>query len=131
MNNQLSVLGYQAGNSFIYQLNATAKLLFFLLISISSMVTYDTRYLALWLSFLCSSFTFRRFFFVSQTIAQFAALFAFLNLLFVFVFDLGYGVRLYDSKTILWGPLTLEELFYLFNLVLKYFSTIHSLYSLS
>ena len=41
MNNQLKVLGYQAGSGFIYQLNATAKLLFFLLISISSMVTYE------------------------------------------------------------------------------------------
>ena len=125
MNNQLSVLGYQAGNSFIYQLNATAKLLFFLLISISSMVTYDTRYLAFVALFSVILFYFSKIPFSSvKRVAQFAAIFAILNLLFVFIFDPGYGARLYDSKTILWGPLTLEELFYLFNLVLKYFSTI-------
>lgn len=125
MNNQLSVLGYQAGNSFIYQLNATAKLLFFLLISISSMVTYDTRYLAFVALFSVVLFYFSKIPFSSvKRVAQFAAIFAILNLLFVFIFDPGYGARLYDSKIILWGPLTLEELFYLFNLVLKYFSTI-------
>lgn len=104
MNNQLKVLGYQAGSGFIYQLNATAKLLFFLLISISSMVTYDTRYLTFVALFSMLLFYFSKIPFSSvKRVAQFAALFAFLNLLFVFIFDPGYGVRLYDSKRLFGG----------------------------
>lgn len=125
MNNQLKVLGFKAGTGVIYEINATAKLLFFLLISISSMITYDTRYLAFVAIFSLILFRFSKIPFASvKRVAQFAALFALLNLLFVFIFDAGYGVRLYGSQTMLIGPLSSEELFYLFNLVLKYLCTI-------
>ena len=45
MHNESQVLGYQPGDSFIYQLNATTKLVFMLLVSVACMVTYDTRFL--------------------------------------------------------------------------------------
>lgn len=45
--NQYNTIGYHPGNSRIHQLNATVKLLFLLVVSISAMVTYDTRYLIL------------------------------------------------------------------------------------
>ena len=47
MHNESQVLGYQPGDSFIYQLNATTKLVFMLLVSVACMVTYDTRFLLL------------------------------------------------------------------------------------
>ncbi|MFC4653353.1 energy-coupling factor transporter transmembrane component T family protein [Lactococcus nasutitermitis] len=123
MNNQL--LGYTPGNSFVYKLNATAKLLFFVLISVSAMTTYDTRFLAFvavssLVIFRLSGIPFRSV----KRVAQFAALFAVLNIIFVFLFDPNYGARLYGSHTEIFGWLTAEELFYLFNLVLKYFCTI-------
>ena len=37
------LIGYQSGEGFIYELSAVTKLLFFLLISVTAMVTYDTR----------------------------------------------------------------------------------------
>lgn len=45
--NQYNTIGFHPGNSRIHQLNATVKLLFLLVVSISAMVTYDTRYLIL------------------------------------------------------------------------------------
>lgn len=43
--NKQSILGYQPQDSFIHRLNATAKLFFFLLVSIACMTTFDTRFL--------------------------------------------------------------------------------------
>ncbi len=46
--NQYNTIGFHPGNSRIHQLNATvANFLFLLVVSISAMVTYDTRYLIL------------------------------------------------------------------------------------
>ncbi len=39
--NKQSILGYQPQDSFIHRLNATAKLFFFLLVSIACMTTFD------------------------------------------------------------------------------------------
>ena len=36
-------IGYRPGSGIMYQLSAVSKLLFFLLVSISAMATYDTR----------------------------------------------------------------------------------------
>ena len=125
MNNQLKILGFTAGDGFVYRLNATSKLLFFILVSISCMVTYDTRYLAFVAIFSTLLFRFSKIPFASvKRVAQFAALFAVLNIIFVFIFDPNYGARLYGSQTMIFGPFSAEELFYLFNLVLKYFCTI-------
>ena len=59
----------------------------------------------------------------------FALVFAFLNVLMVYLFAPQYGVEIYGAKTILikgWGAysITSQELFYLFNLALKYICTI-------
>lgn len=125
MNNQLKVLGYKPGDRFVYRINATAKLLFFILISVSAMITYDTRYLIFVAGSSLILFWFSGIPLSSvKRVAQFAAAFAALNILFVFLFDPNYGVRLYGTRTIIWGPVTAEELFYLFNLILKYFCTI-------
>ncbi len=45
--NQYNTIGFHPGNSRINQLNATVQPLFLLVVSISAMVTYDTRYLIL------------------------------------------------------------------------------------
>ena len=129
MHDESQILGYQPGNSFIYQLNATTKLVFMLLVSIACMMTYDTRFLIA----ICvlSIFLFKeakikwsQISFIVKLIVAFMIL----NLIFVFIFQPSYGESIYYSKSILihagYFTLTLQEVFYLFNLFLKYVCSI-------
>lgn len=128
MNNQ--TLGYHPGDTLIHQLNATAKLVFLLLISIACMTTYDTRFLAIVSLFSVVLFRFANIkWYQVSFVIKFIAFFSVLNILAVYVFQPEYGVQLYDSRHVIlegWGRFTLtqEQLFYLLNLVLKYFCTI-------
>ncbi|OJG80637.1 cobalt transporter [Enterococcus pallens] len=114
----------------IHHLNATAKLVFLLLVSVACMTTYDTRYLLIVSVF--SLFLFKLANIKWHQISfvmKFIFFFSVLNLLAVYIFEPEYGVHLYGSRhVILEGigrfTLTQEQLFYLFNLVLKYFCTI-------
>lgn len=129
MHNESQVLGYQPGDSFIYQLNATTKLVFMLLVSVACMVTYDTRFLIA----ICilSIFLFKEAkikWSQISFIVKFIVVFMLLNLIFVFIFQPSYGENIYHSKSILihagYFTLTLQEVFYLFNLFLKYVCSI-------
>ncbi|WP_394405502.1 energy-coupling factor transporter transmembrane component T family protein [Streptococcus sp. 20-1249] len=127
---QKSLIGYQKGDSFIHGLSAVSKLLAFLVISILVMVTYDTR-LILGLGLLSLVFfklSAIRLKKVSFVLAL-AIVFALLNVVMVYLFAPEYGVELYGSKALLWQGIgsytvTSQELFYLLNLALKYFSTV-------
>ncbi|MBP2622773.1 energy-coupling factor transporter transmembrane component T family protein [Streptococcus oricebi] len=124
------MIGYHPGTSFIHNLSGASKLLFFLIVSITAMISYDTRLL---LGIALLSLVLLR---VSQIryrdvsfVLLFAVAFALLNLLMVYLFAPQYAVDIYGAKTLLfkgWGAynLTWQELFYLFNLLLKYVSTI-------
>ena len=129
MYNENQILGYQPGTSFIYQLNATTKLVFMLLVSAACMITYDTRFLLAICVF--SVFLFKE----AQIkwsqisfIVKFIAAFMLLTLLFVYLFPPTYGQDIYHSRSILihagYFTLTLQEVFYLFNLLLKYVCSI-------
>lgn len=128
--NEHQTLGYHPDNTVIHRLNATAKLIFLLLVSVACMTTYDTRYLLVISIF--SLFLFKLANIKWHQISfvmKFIFFFSVLNLLAVYVFEPEYGVQLYGScHVILEGvgrfTLTQEQLFYLFNLVLKYFCTI-------
>ncbi|MER0122568.1 energy-coupling factor transporter transmembrane protein EcfT [Streptococcus sp. ZJ93] len=125
-----NIIGYRAGEGFVYDLSAVSKLVFFLIVSVAAMVTYDTRLiLAISVFSLClfkwSGIRLKdvSFVFIVTTI------FAIMNALMVYLFAPQYGVELYGAETILWSgfgayTLTSQELFYLFNLLLKYFCTI-------
>ncbi|MGT2846174.1 energy-coupling factor transporter transmembrane component T family protein [Streptococcus massiliensis] len=124
------MIGYQAGDSFLHRLSGTSKLLFFLLVSIAAMTSYDTRLLlAIALGslalFTLSGIKFKQ---VSIVILL-ASFFALLNVVMIYLFAPNYGVGLYQSKQILlegWGAysITSQELFYLGNVLLKYICTI-------
>ena len=128
MNNRL--VGYHAGTSFLHRLSGASKLLFLLLVSLAAMLSYDTRLLlviglgALAL-FATSGIRLKDISFI----LSFALAFALLNVLMVYLFAPQYGVEIYGAKTVLLDGLgaysiTAQELFYLFNLTLKYVCTI-------
>ncbi|MEE1247949.1 MAG: energy-coupling factor transporter transmembrane component T [Lachnospiraceae bacterium] len=124
------ILTYEEKNTWIHGLSGVTKFLFFLVWSIVSMLTYDTRVLAVML--LLSFVIFK----VSKTswkqvgtVFKFILLFLVLNLLAVFLFSPNQGTAIYGTRTVL-VPLvgkysiTKEQLFYEFNIMLKYFTVI-------
>ncbi|MBP2058669.1 energy-coupling factor transport system permease protein [Lactobacillus colini] len=123
------ILGYQPGNSLIHSLNGTTKLIFLLLVSISCMITYDTRFLLVICIFSLillkvAHIKWKQISFI----VKFVVIFALINLIAVFIFQPTYGQTLYHSKNILvnagYFTLTSQELFYLLNLILKYICSV-------
>ncbi|MFU2204186.1 energy-coupling factor transporter transmembrane component T family protein [Streptococcus hyovaginalis] len=124
------LLGYQPGRGFLYRLSGTSKLVFFILASVAVMTSYDTRFLMMvglfsLILFYQAGIKWRDVSFAFV----FVGIFALLNIVMIYLFAPQYGNDLYGSKTILIdGPgaydLTLEELFYLFNVGIKYVSTL-------
>lgn len=128
MSNRL--IGYQAGQGFLFDLSGTSKLLFFVITSIACMTTYDTRLLFFVAIF--AMFLFRyaniRWHQVSFVIVL-VVIFALLNVLMIYLFAPYYGEMIYGEKTIIINGigrfyLTSQEIFYLFNIALKYFCTV-------
>ena len=128
MSNRL--IGYQSGQGFLYDLSGASKMLFFILVSVACMATYDPRFilavglLSIYLFYL-AMIRWRDISFVVKIIGSIALF----NLLMVYLFAPGYGEEIYGAKTVIiegWGRfyLTSQELFYLANLLLKYFSTV-------
>lgn len=124
------LIGYHEGQGFLYDLSGVAKLLFFILVSVAAMTTYDTRLIAFialgsLALFQLAGIKWRQISLVLTVVV----IFALLNLVMVYLFAPGYGEEIYGTKTLLWQGwgrfyLTAEELFYLFNLLLKYFCTV-------
>lgn len=128
MNNEM--LSYIKKDSPIHKLTGATKLICFLLWTIAAMITYDTRVLVgLFvvgiIAFKISKIKFKDVSFV----LYFILFFLLLNALMIFIFSPYQGVDIYGSRTDLFhliGPYTVtkEQLFYEFNVILKYFSTI-------
>ncbi|MBF0787878.1 MULTISPECIES: energy-coupling factor transporter transmembrane protein EcfT [unclassified Streptococcus] len=126
----INIIGYRAGQGGIYDLSAVSKLIFFLLVSVAAMVTYDTRFIfgIAVLSLCLFKWSQIRLKDVSLVFIV-TTIFALMNAVMVYLFAPEYGVELYGVKTVLWSgvgayTLTSQELFYLLNLLLKYFCTI-------
>lgn len=126
MQHQL-LIGYADRKTFLNRLSGSTKLLSFIGLSIIGMMTYDTRYLIGIMLFSLVIFHFskiryREISFVVSVIVGFSVL----NLVMVYVFAPHYGVSIYGTEHLLLGNnqhyfnLTTEQLFYEFNLLLKY-----------
>lgn len=127
---QQHLIGYHKGRGIIYDLSAVTKLLFFLIVTIIAMVTYDTRLIAFIALFSLALFKLSgiRYKDVSLVLL-FTIVFALLNALMVHLFAPRYGVELYGAETVILSgfgsySLTSQQFFYLFNLLLKYFCTV-------
>lgn len=124
------LLTYMEKDTWIHRLSGVTKLLFFLSWSVVGMLTYDTRVLLAML--VISLIIFK----ISKTewkqvgtIFKFILFFLFLNLLTVFVFSPYEGTKIYGMKTVIFQlignyAITKEQLFYEFNIMLKYFTVI-------
>ena len=121
---------YQDKDTWIHRLSGVTKLIFFLAWSIIGMITYDTRVLAAMcvISFLIFGLSKTSWKQVS-TVITVIAFFLVMNVIAIFIFSPYEGTKIYGTRTDLVhliGPYTItkEQLFYEFNVILKYFTVI-------
>lgn len=124
------LLTYDPKDTWIHRLSGLTKLVFFLVWSIVSMITYDTRVLLFMLIssliiFRVSKIEWKRI----STVFNFILFFLCLNLIAVFLFSPYEGVKIYGTQQDLWHiagnyTITKEQLFYEFNIMIKYFTVI-------
>jgi len=120
-----AILNYIKRSSPVHELTGTTKLIFFIVWSVASMVTYDTRVLV------CMLFVGAVIFRISRikisdisVVLGLAAVFLLLNNLFVYLFAPEYGVELYGSRDVLFTivgsyTITAQQLFYHLNMTMK------------
>ena len=128
------VLSYEEKDTWIHRLSGVTKLVFFLLWSITGMLSYDTRVLLVMLA--CSLIIFK----MSRTewrqvgtVFKFIMFFLVINLLAIFIFSPDQGTKIYGTHTELVriaGPyvITTEQLFYEFNVMVKYLTVIPAVF---
>lgn len=128
------LLTYEKKDTWIDRLCGVTKLIFFLAWSITSMLTYDTRVLAV--MFVVSLVLFQ----LSKTdwkqvggIFKLIMIFMIINLLAIFIFAPEQGSRIYGTETVLFPiagnyVVTAEQLFYEWNILLKYFTIVPSVF---
>ncbi|MBE5835412.1 MAG: energy-coupling factor transporter transmembrane protein EcfT [Butyrivibrio sp.] len=126
------MISYEKKDTPIHKLSGFTKLVFFLLWCMTSALTYDTRILILMLIFGAIIY------YISgtkwkQVSGVFAAIMFFMviNLVCIFFFAPYQGCTIYSSRTELFHLfggyyMTKEQLFYEFNVLLKYFTVIPS-----
>lgn len=120
------VLNYIPKNSFIHNLSGTTKLIIFLSFSFLCGLSFDTRVLLVllllsFLGFALSKIKLNEI----KLMSTFLVVFITLNAILLFIFDPEYGPELYNSRTVLFHligkyDVTKEQLFYQFNVALKY-----------
>ncbi|WP_394872943.1 energy-coupling factor transporter transmembrane component T family protein [Clostridium butyricum] len=125
-----AMLEYKSIDSPIHRLTGATKLICLILWSLVSMLTYNTYILLFmvmfsFIIFKISKINFKQISFVFY----FILIFLIINNIAIFIFSPYEGVKIYNSRTDLFhiiGPysLTAEQLFYQFNVTLKYFSII-------
>jgi energy-coupling factor transport system permease protein len=126
----VEMLSYIDRKSPIHNLTGATKLLCFIMWSFAAMLTYDTRILILLsitsvIIFFISKIKFKEIFFV----LVFILIFLFINNSAIYIFSPQEGVKIYGTKHILFElagnyNVTLEQLFYVFNITLKYLTVI-------
>ncbi len=128
------ILAYEEKDTWIHQLSGVTKLIFFLLWCLTSMLTYDTRILIFMVIF--SMIIFK----ISKTqwkqvgaVFKMIMLFLTLNVIAIFVFSQDQGTHIYGTRTVLFHiagryDVTMEQLFYEFNVIIKYFTVIPAVF---
>jgi energy-coupling factor transport system permease protein len=125
----VEMLSYIDRKSPIHQLSGATKLLCFVIWSFAAMLTYDTRILLFLFVFSIVIFKISKVKLKEISfVLIFILIFLLINNIAIYLFSPLQGVVVYGTKHILFGSghfaLTAEQLFYLFNITLKYFVVI-------
>ena len=125
-----TMIGYSDIDSPIHKLTGASKLIALIIWAVASMITYDTRvllgmFIISIIVFKISKVKFKQVSFV----LYFILIFLLLNNIAISIFSPYEGVQIYGSRNDLFkiaGPYTItaQQLFYQFNITLKYFSII-------
>ena len=125
-----TMLEYSEIDSPIHKLTGASKLIALILWAVASMITYNTfilvgMFLLSVVIFIISKVPFKQISFV----LYFILIFLLINNIAIFIFAPMEGVKIYNTRTDLFhlfGPYTVtaQQLFYQFNITLKYFSII-------
>lgn len=125
-----TMIVYSDIDSPIHKLTGASKLIALIIWAVASMITYDTRvllgmFVISIIVFKISKVKFKQVSFV----LYFILIFLLLNNIAIFIFSPYEGVQIYGSRNDLFkiaGPYTVtaQQLFYQFNITLKYFSII-------
>lgn len=121
-----NMLTYTSQDSPVHRLTGATKLILFVVWSVTGMITYDTRCLIAMLLFSLLAFKISKVQFQDFAFVLYFILFFFmLNQIAIFIFSPLEGVRIYGTRhdlvhiigryTVTW-----EQLFYQFNIALKY-----------
>lgn len=128
------IISYEEKDCFIHRLSGLSKLIFFLLWTITSMLTYDTRVLGVMLiiSFICFKLS-KTDWKQVRSIFVFILVFLIINVLAIFLFSPYEGCKIYESRSDLFHiagnyTLTKEQLFYELNIILKYCTIVPSVF---
>ena len=125
-----AMLEYQDLKSPIHKLTGATKLIALVFWALASMVTYDTRILGAMFIFSIIMFKVSKVKFKDISfVLYFILVFLLINNIAIFFFSPYEGVEIYKTRTDLFhlfGPYTVttQQLFYQFNVTLKYFSII-------
>lgn len=127
---KVKMLTYTQQDSPIHRLSGAAKLIFFILWSVTAMISFDTRSLVVMflislIVFWMSNVHFREYSFVLYLILFFFLL----NHLAIFAFSPLEGVKIYGTRHEIFPMVgryvvTVEQLFYQMNIALKYLTVI-------
>lgn len=127
------LLCYEKKDTWIDKLCGITKLVFFLCWSVTCMMSYDTRILCVMLLaslviFKISRVEWRQVGSVFKLILFFLTI----NILAIYIFSPNQGSAIYGTKTVILGSgsyaLTSEQLFYEFNIILKYLTIVPSIF---
>ena len=125
-----AVLSYVERDSVIHKMTGITKLFFFLFWSIAAMITYDTRVLVGMFLLGCIFFKISK---LKWKEISFALIFMFtlmaINIIGIYIFAPEQGVEIYGTRHelthLFWRySVTAEQLFYMFNFLMKYMAVI-------
>ncbi len=128
------LLTYEKKDTWIDGLCGVTKLVFFLCWSITSMMTYDTRVLAVMLILSLCIYKISKIEWKQVgTVFKFVLVFMIINVLAIYLFSPNQGTQIYGTRTVLLAmterySITAEQLFYEMNIVLKYFTIVPSVF---
>ncbi len=128
------IITYKEKDCFIHKLCGLTKLIFFILWTLTTMLTYDTRILGIMIIVSLIIFKFSKTDWKQvRSIFCVILIFLILNVIAIFLFSPYEGCKIYDSRTDLFlitekYTITAQQLFYELNVVLKYFTIIPSVF---